>query len=98
MDDLSVQLERAIESKSRALKGSDKDWKREATAEVERIRNRIRIKGLESKCSRCGNSNDSVKTTLTSIKPVIREQLCNKCYHKQCERDCREMNHGKRMP
>ena len=49
MEELSIQLERAIESKSRALKGSDKQWKREATAEVERIRNSIRIRSHDAK-------------------------------------------------
>ena len=48
VDELSVQLERAIESKLRALKGSDKQWKREATAEVERIRNIIRKRNLKA--------------------------------------------------
>ena len=47
MKDLSIQLEQAIESKARAFKGSDKEWKRETRAEVERIRNKIRKRGLE---------------------------------------------------
>ena len=49
MEDLAIQLERAIESKARALKGSDKSWKRETKFEVERIRNIIRKRNLDLK-------------------------------------------------
>jgi len=41
LDDLGLQLERAIEANRRALRGSDKEWRRECRAEIERLRNRI---------------------------------------------------------
>ena len=49
------------------------------------------VKDIEEICEQCG-SDEGVKTVLISIKPVKRKELCNKCYHKKCERDCKEMN------